>query len=77
MLFTTAEQPMKPEDMAALDVDSSQSDFLQQEEGRGSQVRSPSRDYDSHCSSLLRFQVTEWCLLKLTYFKLGGGGIVP
>ncbi|XP_040913777.1 transcription factor Sp3a isoform X2 [Toxotes jaculatrix] len=35
--MTAPEQPMKPEDMAALDVDSSQSDFLQQEEGRGSQ----------------------------------------
>lgn len=57
MFFTTAEQPMKPEDMAALDVDSSQSDFLQQEEGRGNQVRFPSRDYDSHYTSLLRFQV--------------------
>ncbi|XP_034417400.1 transcription factor Sp3a isoform X2 [Cyclopterus lumpus] len=35
--MTAPEQPMKPEDMAALDVDSSQSDFLQQEQGRGSQ----------------------------------------
>lgn len=30
---------MKADDMAALDVDSSKSDFLQQEEGRGNQVR--------------------------------------
>lgn len=29
---------MKPEDMAALDVDSSQSGFLQQEETSGNQV---------------------------------------
>ncbi|KAI3355797.1 hypothetical protein L3Q82_004363 [Scortum barcoo] len=34
-IVSRAEQPMKPEDMAALD--SSQSDFLQQEEGRGNQ----------------------------------------
>nr|XP_046260558.1 transcription factor Sp3a isoform X2 [Scatophagus argus] len=32
-----AEQSMKPEDMAAMDVDSSQSGFLQQEEDRGNQ----------------------------------------
>lgn len=32
---------MKAEGMAALDVDSSQGDFLQQEEERGSQVRCP------------------------------------
>lgn len=32
---------MKTGEMAALDADSSQSDFLQQEEGRGSQVRVP------------------------------------
>ncbi|XP_019129703.1 transcription factor Sp3a isoform X2 [Larimichthys crocea] len=36
--MTAPEQPMKPVDMAALDVDSSQSGFLQQqEEGRGNQ----------------------------------------
>ncbi|XP_056245999.1 transcription factor Sp3a isoform X2 [Seriola aureovittata] len=35
--MTAPEQPMKPGDMAALDVDSSQSGFLQQEGGRGSQ----------------------------------------
>ncbi|XP_044072710.1 transcription factor Sp3a isoform X2 [Siniperca chuatsi] len=35
--MTAPEQSMKPVDMAALDVDSSQSDFLQQEEGRGNQ----------------------------------------
>ncbi|XP_035808284.1 transcription factor Sp3a isoform X2 [Amphiprion ocellaris] len=35
--MTAPEQPMKPDDMAALDVDSSQSDFMQQEEGRGNQ----------------------------------------
>ncbi|XP_034417403.1 transcription factor Sp3a isoform X4 [Cyclopterus lumpus] len=40
--MTAPEQPMKPEDMAALDVDSSQSDFLQQEQGRGSQTSYPS-----------------------------------
>ncbi|KAG7227590.1 hypothetical protein INR49_005405, partial [Caranx melampygus] len=33
---------MKPDDMAALDGDSSQRDFLQQEEGRGSQDTQPS-----------------------------------
>ncbi|XP_054470931.1 transcription factor Sp3a isoform X2 [Anoplopoma fimbria] len=35
--MTAPEQPMKTEDMAALDVDSSQGDFLQQEQGRGNQ----------------------------------------
>ncbi|GAA6231182.1 transcription factor Sp3 isoform X1 [Lates japonicus] len=40
--MTAPEQPMKPGDMAALDVDSSHSDFLQQEEGRGSQDSQPS-----------------------------------
>ncbi|XP_059199270.1 transcription factor Sp3a isoform X2 [Centropristis striata] len=35
--MTAPEQPMKPEDMAALDVDSSQRDFLQQEQDRGNQ----------------------------------------
>ncbi|XP_071330967.1 transcription factor Sp3a isoform X1 [Trachinotus anak] len=40
--MTAPEQPMKPEDMAALDVDSSQSDFLQQEDGRSSQDTQPS-----------------------------------
>ncbi|XP_042350414.1 transcription factor Sp3a isoform X2 [Plectropomus leopardus] len=35
--MTAPEQPMKPEDMAALDVDSSQSDFLLQEQGRSNQ----------------------------------------
>ncbi|XP_071330969.1 transcription factor Sp3a isoform X2 [Trachinotus anak] len=40
--MTAPEQPMKPEDMAALDVDSSQSDFLQQEDGRSSQTSDPS-----------------------------------
>nr|XP_046260559.1 transcription factor Sp3a isoform X3 [Scatophagus argus] len=37
-----AEQSMKPEDMAAMDVDSSQSGFLQQEEDRGNQTSDPS-----------------------------------
>nr|XP_046260557.1 transcription factor Sp3a isoform X1 [Scatophagus argus] len=37
-----AEQSMKPEDMAAMDVDSSQSGFLQQEEDRGNQDTQPS-----------------------------------
>ncbi|KAM6979275.1 transcription factor Sp3a isoform 2-T2 [Tautogolabrus adspersus] len=40
--MTAPEQPMNPEDMAALDADSSQGDFLQQEEGRGSQDTQPS-----------------------------------
>ncbi|TMS06194.1 Transcription factor Sp3 [Larimichthys crocea] len=41
--MTAPEQPMKPVDMAALDVDSSQSGFLQQqEEGRGNQDTQPS-----------------------------------
>ncbi|XP_049904944.1 transcription factor Sp3a isoform X1 [Epinephelus moara] len=35
--MTAPEQPLKPEDMAALEVDSSQSDFLQQEQGRSNQ----------------------------------------
>ncbi|KAK2839798.1 hypothetical protein Q5P01_013538 [Channa striata] len=40
--MTAPEQPMKPEEMAALDVDSSQRNFLQQEEGRGNQTSDPS-----------------------------------
>ncbi|XP_026151779.1 transcription factor Sp3a isoform X2 [Mastacembelus armatus] len=40
--MTAPAQPMKAEDMAALDVDSSQSDFLQQEEGTGTQTSDPS-----------------------------------
>ncbi|XP_073329914.1 transcription factor Sp3a isoform X4 [Pagrus major] len=40
--MTAPEQPMKPEDMAALDVDSSQSGFLQQEETSGNQTSDPS-----------------------------------
>ncbi|XP_029315028.1 transcription factor Sp3a isoform X3 [Cottoperca gobio] len=36
--MTAPGQRMKPEDMAALDVDSSQIDFLQQEQGRGNQT---------------------------------------
>ncbi|XP_074551570.1 transcription factor Sp3a [Halichoeres trimaculatus] len=40
--MTAPEQPMKPGDMAALDVDSSQSGFLQQEENRGNQTSDPS-----------------------------------
>ncbi|XP_042350413.1 transcription factor Sp3a isoform X1 [Plectropomus leopardus] len=40
--MTAPEQPMKPEDMAALDVDSSQSDFLLQEQGRSNQDTQPS-----------------------------------
>ncbi|XP_008297049.1 transcription factor Sp3a isoform X3 [Stegastes partitus] len=40
--MTAPEQPMKPHDMAALDVDSSQSDFMQQQEGRGNQASDPS-----------------------------------
>ncbi|XP_030614625.1 transcription factor Sp3a isoform X2 [Archocentrus centrarchus] len=35
--MTAPEQPMKANDMAALDVDSRKSDFMQQEEGRGNQ----------------------------------------
>ncbi|KAF3694859.1 Transcription factor Sp3 [Channa argus] len=37
--MTAPEHPMKPEEMADLDVDGSQRDFLQQEEGRGNQER--------------------------------------
>ncbi|XP_029315026.1 transcription factor Sp3a isoform X1 [Cottoperca gobio] len=40
--MTAPGQRMKPEDMAALDVDSSQIDFLQQEQGRGNQDTQPS-----------------------------------
>ncbi|XP_041806259.1 transcription factor Sp3a isoform X3 [Chelmon rostratus] len=40
--MTAPEQPMKPDDMAALDVDSSQSGFLQQEEGKSNQTSDPS-----------------------------------
>ncbi|XP_041806257.1 transcription factor Sp3a isoform X1 [Chelmon rostratus] len=40
--MTAPEQPMKPDDMAALDVDSSQSGFLQQEEGKSNQDTQPS-----------------------------------
>nr|XP_019945794.1 PREDICTED: transcription factor Sp3 [Paralichthys olivaceus] len=36
--MTAPEQPLKPEDMAALEVDSSHSDFLPQEDGRGVQL---------------------------------------
>ncbi|XP_029967811.1 transcription factor Sp3a isoform X2 [Salarias fasciatus] len=40
--MTAPEQPMKADDMAALDVDSSRSDFLQQEEDRDDQTSDPS-----------------------------------
>ncbi|XP_038576445.1 transcription factor Sp3a isoform X1 [Micropterus salmoides] len=40
--MTAPEQPMKSVDMAALDVDSSQSDFLQLEEGKSNQDTQPS-----------------------------------
>ncbi|XP_031714553.1 transcription factor Sp3a isoform X1 [Anarrhichthys ocellatus] len=40
--MTAPEQPMKPEDMAAFDGDSSHSDFLQQEQCRGNQDTQPS-----------------------------------
>ncbi|XP_070832490.1 transcription factor Sp3a isoform X2 [Chaetodon trifascialis] len=40
--MTAPEQPMKPDDMAALDVDSSQSGFLHQEEGKSNQTSDPS-----------------------------------
>ncbi|XP_067373432.1 transcription factor Sp3a isoform X2 [Channa argus] len=40
--MTAPEHPMKPEEMADLDVDGSQRDFLQQEEGRGNQDTEPS-----------------------------------
>ncbi|XP_076603504.1 transcription factor Sp3a isoform X1 [Chaetodon auriga] len=40
--MTAPEQPMKPDDMAALDVDSSQSGFLHQEEGKSNQDTQPS-----------------------------------
>ncbi|XP_034430433.1 transcription factor Sp3a [Hippoglossus hippoglossus] len=36
--MTAREQPLKPEDMAAMEVDSSHSDFLPQEDGRGGQL---------------------------------------
>ncbi|XP_035030940.1 transcription factor Sp3a [Hippoglossus stenolepis] len=36
--MTAREQPLKPEDMAAMEVDSSHSDFLSQEDGRGGQL---------------------------------------
>ncbi|KAM4559173.1 transcription factor Sp3a isoform 2-T2 [Odontesthes bonariensis] len=35
--MTAPEQPLKPDDMAALDMDGSQGNFMQQEEGRGNQ----------------------------------------
>ncbi|XP_041858262.1 transcription factor Sp3a isoform X2 [Melanotaenia boesemani] len=35
--MTAPEQPLKPDDMAGLDVDGSQSNFMQQEEDRGNQ----------------------------------------
>ncbi|KAM6934669.1 transcription factor Sp3a [Xenentodon cancila] len=35
--MTAPEQPLKPDDMAALDVDGSQGDFMQQEDGSGNQ----------------------------------------
>lgn len=41
-VMTAPEQPLKPEDMAALEVDSSQSDFLQQEQDRSNQTSDPS-----------------------------------
>uniref|UniRef100_UPI003AAEAE80 transcription factor Sp3a isoform X1 n=1 Tax=Centroberyx gerrardi TaxID=166262 RepID=UPI003AAEAE80 len=40
--MTAPEQPVKQEEMAALDVDSSQSDFLHQDNGRGDQDTQPS-----------------------------------
>ncbi|XP_068560682.1 transcription factor Sp3a isoform X1 [Cebidichthys violaceus] len=40
--MSAPEQPMKPEDMAAFDGDSSQGDFLQQEQCRGNQDTQPS-----------------------------------
>ncbi|XP_053184748.1 transcription factor Sp3a isoform X1 [Scomber japonicus] len=40
--MTAPEQPMKSADMAAMDVDSSQSGFLQHEDGRGCQDTQPS-----------------------------------
>lgn len=40
--MTAPEQPVKQEEMAALDVDSSQSDILQQDNGRGDQDTQPS-----------------------------------
>ncbi|KAK1902379.1 Transcription factor Sp3 [Dissostichus eleginoides] len=45
-LFTAPEKPIKSEDMAALDVDSSQMDFLQQVQGRGHQDTQPSSPLD-------------------------------
>ncbi|KAM4559174.1 transcription factor Sp3a isoform 3-T3 [Odontesthes bonariensis] len=40
--MTAPEQPLKPDDMAALDMDGSQGNFMQQEEGRGNQTSDPS-----------------------------------
>ncbi|XP_041858263.1 transcription factor Sp3a isoform X3 [Melanotaenia boesemani] len=40
--MTAPEQPLKPDDMAGLDVDGSQSNFMQQEEDRGNQTSDPS-----------------------------------
>ncbi|XP_041858261.1 transcription factor Sp3a isoform X1 [Melanotaenia boesemani] len=40
--MTAPEQPLKPDDMAGLDVDGSQSNFMQQEEDRGNQDTQPS-----------------------------------
>ncbi|XP_062313849.1 transcription factor Sp3a isoform X1 [Osmerus eperlanus] len=40
--MTAPEQPVKQEEMAALEVDSSQCDFLQQDDGRGDQDIQPS-----------------------------------
>ncbi|CAG5865602.1 unnamed protein product [Menidia menidia] len=40
--MTAPEQPLKSDDMAALDADGSQGDFMQQEEGRGNQDTQPS-----------------------------------
>ncbi|KAM4559172.1 transcription factor Sp3a isoform 1-T1 [Odontesthes bonariensis] len=40
--MTAPEQPLKPDDMAALDMDGSQGNFMQQEEGRGNQDTQPS-----------------------------------
>lgn len=61
---------MKADDMAALDVDSSKSDFMQQEEGTGNQVRF------FYC--IVVFVIGRGCGFSnkracITYLKLGGG----
>lgn len=63
---------MKSEAMAALNVDSSQSGFLQQEEGNGNQVRVPSRGYEFHVRRVC--VLSTWVVLTEVHaFQLGEG----